>query len=208
MSGSVRGEKEEGYCVFPSRTMARGSTTAVCNWPDVQGWGSSLCANGPAQLAGRYTSNQRQGKERYSHCDFRWRAVMPIRVALADDHVLVRQGLRSLLERERFRIVAEASDGREMIRMVELLHPDVAVVDIRMPLLNGIDAVRELARSCIKTKMILLSQHDEAQYIHEALEAGVRGYVLKGQVASDLVQAIQQVARGQVYLSPRVSGAI
>jgi len=133
---------------------------------------------------------------------------MPIRVALADDHVLVRQGLRSLLERERFRIVAEASDGREMIRMVELLHPDVAVVDIRMPLLNGIDAVRELARSCVKTKMILLTQHDEAQYIHEALEAGVRGYVLKSQVASDLVQAIQQVARGQVYLSPRVSGAI
>ena len=133
---------------------------------------------------------------------------MPIRVALADDHVLVRQGLRSLLERERFRIVAEASDGREMIRMVELLHPDVAVVDIRMPLLNGIDAVRELARSCVKTKMILLTQHDEAQYIHEALEAGVRGYVLKSQVASDLVQAVQQVARGQVYLSPRVSGAI
>ena len=133
---------------------------------------------------------------------------MPIRVVLADDHVLVRQGLRSLLERERFQIVAEASDGREMIRLVESLHPDIAVVDIRMPLLNGIDAVRELARSCSKTKMILLTQHDEEQYIHEALEAGVRGYVLKSQVASDLVQAIQQVAHGQVYLSPSVSGAI
>jgi two-component system, NarL family, response regulator NreC len=133
---------------------------------------------------------------------------MPIRVVLADDHVLVRQGLRSLLERERFQIVAEASDGREMIHLVESLHPDIAVVDIRMPLLNGIDAVRELARSCSKTKMILLTQHDEEQYIHEALEAGVRGYVLKSQVASDLVQAIQQVAHGQVYLSPSVSGAI
>jgi two-component system, NarL family, response regulator NreC len=130
---------------------------------------------------------------------------MPIRVALADDHVLVRQGLRSLLERERFQIVAEASDGREMIRLVELVHPDIAVVDIRMPLLNGIDAVRELAQSCVKTKMILLTQHDEEQYIHEALEAGVHGYVLKNQVASDLVQAIRQVARGEAYLSPRVS---
>ena len=133
---------------------------------------------------------------------------MSIRVALADDHVLVRQGLRSLLERERFQIVAEASDGREMIRLVELLHPDIAVVDIRMPLLNGIDAVRELARSCVKTKMILLTQHDEEQYIHEALEAGVRGYVLKSQVANDLVRAIQQVAQGEVYLSPSLSRAI
>jgi DNA-binding NarL/FixJ family response regulator len=133
---------------------------------------------------------------------------MPIRVALADDHVLVRQGLRSLLERERFQVVAEASDGREMIRLVELLHPDIAVVDIRMPLLNGLDAARELAQSCVKTKMILLTQHDEEQYIHEALEAGVHGYVLKNQVASDLVHAIQQVAHGQVYLSPGVSRAV
>jgi two-component system response regulator NreC len=133
---------------------------------------------------------------------------MPIRVALADDHVLVRQGLRSLLERERFQVVAEGSDGREIVRLVESLHPDVAVVDIRMPLLNGIDAVRELARSCPKTRTILLTQHEEDQYIYEALEAGVRGYVLKSQVASDLVQAIHQVARGQVYLSPGVSRAI
>ena len=133
---------------------------------------------------------------------------MPIRVALADDHILVRQGLKSLLERERFQVVGEASNGREMIRLTESLHPDVAVVDIRMPLLNGIDAVRELSRSCPKTKTILLTQHEEQQYIQEALEAGVRGYVLKSQVASDLVQAIQQVARGEFYLSPGVSKAI
>jgi len=133
---------------------------------------------------------------------------MPIRVALADDHVLVRQGLKTLLERERFQIVGEASDGREMIRLTESLHPDVAVVDIRMPLLNGIDAARELSRSCPKTKTILLTQHEEQQYIQEALEAGVKGYVLKNQVASDLVHAIQQVARGEFYLSPGVSKAV
>jgi two-component system, NarL family, response regulator NreC len=91
---------------------------------------------------------------------------------------------------------------------VESLHPDIAVIDIRMPLLNGIDAVRELGRSCPKTRTILLTQHEEGQYVHEALEAGVRGYVLKSQVASDLVQAIHQVARGEVYLSPSVSKTI
>lgn len=133
---------------------------------------------------------------------------MPIRVVLADDHVLVRQGLRSLLEREKFQVAAEASDGQEVIRLTEELHPDIAVIDISMPTLNGIDAARELARSCPKTKAILLTQHEEEQYVHEALQAGVRGYVLKSQVASDLVNAIQQVSRGGFYLSPGVSQAV
>ncbi|HEX4542399.1 MAG TPA: response regulator transcription factor [Candidatus Acidoferrum sp.] len=133
---------------------------------------------------------------------------MPIRVVLADDHVLVRQGLRSLLEREKFQVVAEASDGQELIRMAETVHPDIAVLDISMPTLNGIDAARELARSCPKTKTILLTQHEEEQYIHEALEVGVKGYVLKSQVASDLIHALQQVSRGGIYLSPGVSRAV
>ncbi|HZC81727.1 MAG TPA: response regulator transcription factor [Nitrospiraceae bacterium] len=133
---------------------------------------------------------------------------MPIRIVLADDHVLVRQGLKSLLEREKFQVVAEASDGQEVIRLAETLHPDIAVMDISMPTLNGIDAARELARSSPKTKTILLTQHEEEQYIHEALQAGVRGYVLKNQVASDLVHAIQQVSRGGFYLSPGVSQAV
>jgi DNA-binding NarL/FixJ family response regulator len=133
---------------------------------------------------------------------------MPIRVVLADDHVLVRQSLKSLLEREGFQVVGEASDGQEAIRMVESLHPDIAVMDISMSTLNGIDAARELGRSSPKTKSILLTQHDEDQYVAEALEAGVKGYVLKSQVASDLVQAIKQVSRGQAYLSPGVSLAV
>ncbi len=133
---------------------------------------------------------------------------MPIRVVLADDHILVRQGLKSLLEREGFQVVAEASDGQEVLRHVKSLQPDIAVIDITMPILNGLNAARELAHSFPKTKTILLTQHDEDQYVSEALEAGVKGYVLKSQAASDLLQAIQQVSRGHVYLSPGVSRAL
>jgi DNA-binding NarL/FixJ family response regulator len=133
---------------------------------------------------------------------------MPIRVVLADDHVLVRESLKSLLEREGFQIVAEASDGQEALRRVESLKPDVAVVDISMPSLNGLEAARGIRNASPKTKTILLTQHDEEQYVSEALEAGVKGYVLKNQVSSDLIDAIRQVWRGEVYLSPRVSGAV
>jgi two-component system, NarL family, response regulator NreC len=133
---------------------------------------------------------------------------MPIRIVLADDHVLVRQGLKSLLEREGFQVVAEASDGQEALRHVESLQPDIAVMDISMPTLNGLNAAREVKRASPKTRTILLTQHDESQYIRDALEAGVKGYVLKSQVASDLVLAIRQVSRGQVYLSPGVSSAV
>ena len=133
---------------------------------------------------------------------------MPIRIVLADDHVLVRQGLKSLLEREGFQVVAEASDGQEALSHVESLQPDIVVMDISMPTLNGLNAAQKMSRSSPKTKTILLTQHDEGQYIREALEAGVKGYVLKSQVASDLLSAIRQVSRGQVYLSPGVSSAV
>ena len=133
---------------------------------------------------------------------------MPVRVVLADDHALVRQGIKSVLEREGLQVVAEASDGQEAIRQAKALAPDVVVMDIGMPTLNGMDAARELGRCCPKVKSILLTQHDEDQYVSEALSAGVKGYVLKSQVASDLIQAIQQVLRGQVYLSPGISAAV
>ncbi len=133
---------------------------------------------------------------------------MPIRVVLADDHILVRQGLKSLLEHEGFQVVGEASDGQEVLRQVKSLQPDIAVMDITRPILNGLNAARELTHSFPKIKTILLTQHDEDQYVSEALEAGVKGYVLKSQAASDLLQAIQQVSHGQVYLSPGVSRAV
>ena len=133
---------------------------------------------------------------------------MPIRIVLADDHVLVRQGLRSLLERDKFQVMAEASDGQDAVRLTETHQPDIVILDISMPTMNGIVAARELARSCPKTKAILLTQHEEEQYIHEALEAGVKGYVLKNQLASDLIHAIQRVSRGEFYLSPGISRAV
>jgi DNA-binding NarL/FixJ family response regulator len=133
---------------------------------------------------------------------------MPIRVVLADDHVLVRQSLRSFLEREGIQVVGEASDGQEVIGVVSRLRPEVAVLDISMPLLNGLEAACELHRTAPDTKTILLTRHDEEQYVTEALRMGVKGYVLKNQAATDLVHAIHQVCRGGFYLSPGVSRAV
>jgi len=133
---------------------------------------------------------------------------MAIRILLADDHALIRQGLRALLEKQGFQVVCEASDGQETLRSVEQTQPDVAIVDISMPILNGVDAARQLKKSSPKTKVILLTQHDEDQYVTESLRAGVTGYVLKSQAGSDLVHAIQEVCRGSVYLSPKISRAV
>ncbi len=133
---------------------------------------------------------------------------MPIRIILADDHALVRQGIKSLLEREGLQVVAEASDGREAISHAEKFSPDVIIMDIGMPTLNGMEAARELAKCCPKVKPILLTQHDEPQYVSAALSAGVKGYVLKSQISSELIHAIHQVLRGHVYLSPGISGAV
>jgi two-component system response regulator NreC len=132
---------------------------------------------------------------------------MPIRVFLADNHALVRQGLKALLEREGFQVAGEASDGQEAVRLVPQIRPDIAILDISMPILNGIDAARELQK-CSATKTILLTRHDEDQYVTEALRAGVKGYVLKNQAATDLVHAIREVCRGGIYLSPSISSTV
>jgi two-component system response regulator NreC len=133
---------------------------------------------------------------------------MPSRLMLADDHALIRQGLKTLLEKQGFQVVGEAADGQEALRSVEKTQPDVAIVDISMPILNGVDVARELKKCSPKTKVILLTQHDEDQYVTEALRASVKGYVLKSQAANDLVHAIQEVCRGSVYLSPNISRAV
>jgi DNA-binding NarL/FixJ family response regulator len=133
---------------------------------------------------------------------------MPIRVLLADDHLIVRQGLKDLLQREGFTVIAEASDGREAVRLAREHRPEIAVLDLSMPLLNGLDAAREIQQSCPRTALILLTMHTEDPYIVEAMRAGVKGYVLKTQAAADLVQAIRDVSQGRLYLSPQVSGAL
>lgn len=130
------------------------------------------------------------------------------RIILADDHSMFRQGLRSVLEAHGWTVVAEATDGREAVRLARTLNADVAVLDISMPLLNGVDAAREIHRLAPKTKVVLLTMYEEDEYVLEAMRAGVRGYVLKAQAAEDLVQAIHEVEKGLVYLSPGVSEAV
>ena len=130
------------------------------------------------------------------------------RIILADDHLIVRQGLRSILEKESHAVVGEAGDGREAIRLAQELSPDIAVLDLSMPLLNGLDAAREIVKVSSQTKIILLTMHTEDPYVMEALRAGIRGYLLKTQAAQDLVQAIHEVSRGSMYLSPGISRAV
>jgi len=129
-------------------------------------------------------------------------------VLIADDHPLIRQGLRALLEQHGFTIVGEAADGREATQLAQELEPDVAVLDLAMPLLNGLDAAREITRTSRRTKTILVTVHTADQYVLAALQAGVRGYVLKSQATAELVQAVQEVMRGGRYLSPGISEAV
>jgi two-component system, NarL family, response regulator NreC len=122
--------------------------------------------------------------------------------------VVVRQGLKALLEREGFDVVGEASDGHEASRLAHDLSPDVAILDVAMPLLNGIEAGRVISRGCPTVRTIALTVHTENHYVLAALEAGFSGYVLKSQAAAQLVRAIKEVSRGSVYLSPGISRAV
>jgi DNA-binding NarL/FixJ family response regulator len=133
---------------------------------------------------------------------------MSTQLILADDHVLVREGCRSLLERGGMDVVGEASDGYEAVRLAQTLQPDIAVLDVSMPLLNGLDTARQVRHVSPRTKIILLTIHEEAQYVLQALHVGIRGYVLKRQSAADLTEAIREVLGGALYLSPGVSRAV
>ncbi len=133
---------------------------------------------------------------------------MRLRLLLADDHVLVRQGLSSLLERRGYQVVGETSNGREAVELAQQLAPDICILDLVMPGLNGVDAAREIHRTCPRTRTLLLSMHSEDEQVFEAIDAGVRGYVLKSKAADQLVEAIEEVAKGNVYLSPSLSRAV
>jgi DNA-binding NarL/FixJ family response regulator len=132
----------------------------------------------------------------------------PTRILLADDHQIIRDGLRALLETEGFTVVGEASNGREAVRLTQALRPAVSVLDVTMPQLNGLGAARAIRQASPTTKTVLLSMHAQDRDVSEALKAGVRGYVLYSQASADLVQAIREVARGMTYLSPGVSRAV
>jgi two-component system response regulator NreC len=131
-----------------------------------------------------------------------------LRILLADDHVIFRDGLRSLLESKGLRVVGEASNGREALGLAQTCHPDVAVLDIGMPELNGLDTTRALVKQSPTVKVIVLTMHVDDAYVLQALKDGVKGYVLKTQASSDLLEAIRAVMGGGTYLSPGISGTV
>ena len=132
-----------------------------------------------------------------------------VRVLLADDHAIVRDGLRAVLEAETgITVVAQVSDGTAALAAILEHQPDVAVLDIQMPGLSGLEVARQVATSGAKTRVVLLSMHKEDAFVRAAIDAGVAGYVVKEDAARELTDAIRAAVRGDVYLSPRVAGAV
>jgi len=129
-----------------------------------------------------------------------------LRILLADDHTVVRQGLRKVLEeRPEWQVVAEAGDGRDAVRLAEEFRPDVAVVDVAMPLLNGIEATRQITKRAPQTKVLVLSMYPDEAYVIQMLKAGATGYLLKDSADVDLLQAVQAVSQGKSFFSPAVA---
>ncbi|HUO66734.1 MAG TPA: response regulator transcription factor [Gammaproteobacteria bacterium] len=133
---------------------------------------------------------------------------MPLKILLADDHLVLLAGMRALLEREGYQVVADVSDGRQAVNLARKLQPHIAVLDITMPGLNGLAAAQKIRRLCPDTKVIILTMHKETPYVIEALDAEVMGYVLKTQAAQDLLAAINSVAANNVYLSQGISQVV
>jgi DNA-binding NarL/FixJ family response regulator len=133
---------------------------------------------------------------------------MTQRILLADDAPAVRQVVRALLEQEGFEVIAEAENGQEAVRLAQALRPDVAILDLSMPVLNGLEAAREIQQACPRTHQILLTVCTEEHHIVAALRAGIRGYVVKAEAPEALARAIQEVSRGGVFLSPSASRVI
>ena len=131
------------------------------------------------------------------------------KVLLADDHVLVRQGFKMILSAQAdLQIVGEASNGREVLELAEKLQPDLVIMDVTMPELNGIEATRRLADVAPRARVLALSMHKDAVYVREILRAGARGYLLKDSADSDLIAAVRSIAKGEAWLSPAVSDAV
>ncbi|MEY4642390.1 MAG: hypothetical protein RLZZ227_2384 [Pseudomonadota bacterium] len=133
---------------------------------------------------------------------------MKIRVLLADDHALYREGLRLLLEREGVIVVGEAADGGEAVRMALELMPDVILLDVSMPVIGGIEAAKRIRRALPDAKIVLLTMHEEEAYILEALKGGCSGYVFKTQTDKDLIHTLEVVANGAFYLGPNIPHSV
>ena len=133
---------------------------------------------------------------------------MSIRVLLADDHQIIRDGMKVFLEREGYNVNAQAQNGQDAVRLAQSFRPDVVVLDITMPILNGLDAAREILHNSPNTKAVLLSMHDESKYVLEGLRIGIKGFVTKTHAAEDLLLAIRQAMQGMTYVSPELSQAV
>jgi DNA-binding NarL/FixJ family response regulator len=134
---------------------------------------------------------------------------MPVRILIADDHHVVRTGLRALLESKAgWQVCAEATNGREAVEQAGQLKPDVAVLDIGMPLLNGVEATRQIRKLSPQTEVLILTMHDSELLVQEVLEAGAHGYILKDDADRNLIAAVDALRRHKPFLSPRVSEAV
>lgn len=132
-----------------------------------------------------------------------------IRIVIADDHALVREGITALLSlHEDIEILGEAADGKEAIEKAQKLKPDMILMDIAMPGLGGLEASLEIRKSCPDTRILILSQYDDKEYVSRLLKAGVSGYILKHAVGTDLISAIRSVARGERYLHPSITSSV
>jgi DNA-binding NarL/FixJ family response regulator len=131
---------------------------------------------------------------------------MPIRILLADDHAVVRDGVRALLEKQSdMAVIAEAADGRDAVRLAEELAPDVAIMDIAMPNMNGLEATRRILAAHPRTAVVVLSMHQDESYVLGSLKAGARGYLLKDSLRSEIVEAVRTVSQGRSFLTRRIS---
>jgi two-component system, NarL family, response regulator NreC len=130
----------------------------------------------------------------------------PVRILLADDHTVVRKGLRLLLESvAEFQVIADAADGRDAVSLAEQHRPDVVVMDVAMPTLNGIEAARQITAKLTSTAIVFLSMHGDESYVLRALKAGARAYLLKDSAEYDLIQAVKAVSEGKAFFSPAIS---
>jgi len=134
---------------------------------------------------------------------------MSTKILLADDHKITREGLRSLLEKQSdMEVVAEAKEGHEAVRLVREMHPDIAIMDVTMPDLNGIEATQKIVSECPNVKVIALSMHSDTLFVTEMLKSGASGYLLKDCAFEELTRAIHTVLDGKIYLSPAISDVV
>jgi DNA-binding NarL/FixJ family response regulator len=137
------------------------------------------------------------------------RAMNKLRILVADDHELVRHGIRGILRTRRgWRVIGEAANGQEAVEKAHKLKPDVAILDVSMPDLDGLQATRQIRETSPNTKVVVLTMHESDQMVHRVLEAGALGYVLKSDLAANLVKAVKDVSAGRLFLTPRVSDIV